>query len=113
MAQITRPPATCTIGSEIPKKRKIVDPSTSNTARKMTLLIAILRASARYTSGGAAPASPRNTSADPSGLISGNSALNAIRNELQTSTGNLLLPYYEDFQRLHSASLDMESGNHP
>ena len=86
MATITIPPETCTIGSEMPKKCRITVPSSSMITRKMTLLIAIFRASERYVSAGASPTRPRKTSAVPSGLMSGSSALNAMRNDSQSSS---------------------------
>jgi hypothetical protein len=84
IAAMTMPPESWTMGREIPKKLRIVAPNNSIIARKMTLLIAILRASERKTFGGASPASPRKTKADPRGLISGKSTLKAIRKECQS-----------------------------
>src|SRR5580693_6163790 len=78
------------MGSEIPKKLRMVAPSTSIIARKIMLLMAILRASERKTCGGASPTSPRKTSADPSGLISGKRTLKAIRKEFQINKNVLL-----------------------
>lgn len=72
------------MGSEMPKNFKIAAPSSSMIARKMMLLIAILRASDRNTFGSSSPTSPRNTRDEPTGLISGKSTLNAIRNEVQS-----------------------------
>ena len=44
MEAITRPPETCTIGSEMPKKRSIAEPTRSTTARNSTVLMATRRA---------------------------------------------------------------------
>ncbi len=79
------------IGSEMPKKRRISEPISSMTARKMMLLMAMRRASDLKTAGGASPTSPRKMRADPTGLMIGSSALKARRNVVQRSTGENLL----------------------
>jgi rRNA processing protein Krr1/Pno1 len=56
--------------------------------------MAILRASERKTLGGASPASPRNTSADPRGLISGRSTLKAIKKAFQSNKAISLTKSY-------------------
>src|ERR1700675_1507142 len=76
IAAKTKPPATCTTGREIPKNANKAAPISSTTSRNRVVLIAILRARVRNTSGGATPTNPRNTSADPKGLIRGSRALN-------------------------------------
>ena len=53
------------------------------TVRKMTLLIATLRASARYTPPGASPTRPMKIKAEPSGFTNGSSALKASTNVVQ------------------------------
>ena len=54
------------------------------------LLMAILRARERYTLTGASPTRPNSTRADPSGLISGSSALKAIKNGFKSDRRILL-----------------------
>jgi hypothetical protein len=81
MAAMTIPPENWTIGREMPKKFRMVKPRSSMMVRKTMLLMAILRARWRYTGAGASPTRPKKTRAEPSGLISGRSALKAIRNE--------------------------------
>ena len=71
MLASTRPPATCTTGSEIPKNSSRPVPTNSITSMKMVVLIAILRARSRNTDSGASPTKPKNTNADPRGLTSG------------------------------------------
>ena len=44
MAAMTRPPDTCTIGRETPKKLRMVEPTISMTAMKRTVLRAMRRA---------------------------------------------------------------------
>ena len=68
----------------MPKKVSSAAPMSSITRRKSVVLIAILRARLRITSDGTNPTSPRNTSADPSGLITGSSALKASAKYFRT-----------------------------
>jgi hypothetical protein len=91
MAATTMPPENWTMGREIPKKLRMAAPVTSKTPRKMMLLMAMRRASERRSLGGASPTRPRKTSAEPSGLISGRSTLNAMRKAFQT--GKRVLPW--------------------
>src|ERR1700757_3621621 len=77
MVASTSPPATCTTGSEIPKNASNAVPTSSTTIRKSVVQTAIFPAKVRKTEAGASPTNPRNTSADPKGLIRGKSALKA------------------------------------
>src|ERR1700743_2834380 len=72
------------MGNEMPKKFRIVEPKSSKIPKKITLLIAIFRARDRYAAGDRSPTSPRNTNAEPKGLMRGSRALKAIRNEFQS-----------------------------
>ena len=51
--------------------------------------MAMRRASERKTSGGASPARPMKTRAEPRGLMIGSRALKAMRKELQSSKTGL------------------------
>jgi hypothetical protein len=54
IAAITIPPESCTMGKDTPKKLRMAAPRSSMIARKITFLMAILRARERLTFGGAA-----------------------------------------------------------
>src|ERR1039458_7642545 len=75
----------------MPKKLRMIPPATSKTPRKTMLLTAMRQASERRTFAGASPTSPRKTSAEPRGLISGSSTLKATRKTFQT--GKRALPW--------------------
>src|SRR5208282_3134490 len=84
IAARTKPPATWTTGSEMPKNRSTAEPTSSMTKKKRVVETAILRARLLMTSDGTNPTSPRKTRADPRGLTTGSSAVKARPKNLRT-----------------------------
>src|SRR5580698_9975860 len=76
----TSPPASCTTGSEIPKKVSNAAPISSITRRKMIVVIATFRASLANSSAGTPPTIPKKMKAEPIGLTTGSSALKVSAN---------------------------------
>lgn len=60
-------------------------PQELDNPRKMTFAMAMRRAREWYTAAGASPTRPRNTSAEPSGLMSGSRTLNARKDADQSA----------------------------
>ena len=69
----------------MPKKLSSQLPRNSMTMRNPKVATAIFLAKRRYTSGASSPTNPRNTSADPIGLMSGSSAVKARMKDFENS----------------------------